>query len=83
MSDEDITLEELLEMAKEEPSRALTQQLILVAVDYGKRKQRLNQDAELRQFKNPKNWTRSYDHKGDLLREHALYLPYLKDNGTH
>jgi len=33
---------------------------------------------ELAAFKKPKNWTRSYDHSGQLLNEHALYLPKLK-----
>ena len=34
---------------------------------------------ELEKFNNHKNWTRSYDYKGDLLNEHALYLPKLAE----
>ena len=34
-------------------------------------------EKELSEFKNPKNWTRSYDCKGDLLSQHALYIPKL------
>jgi len=36
---------------------------------------------ELREFKNGKNWTRSYDHKGDLVNEFALYLPKIEGKG--
>ena len=72
------TLKELLDIAKnEEPGNALMQQLVLLAFDAGKLKQLNEQDEELRQFKNPKNWTRSYDYKGELLNKHALYLPYV------
>lgn len=34
--------------------------------------------AELAKFKDDKNWTRSYDYKGDLIKEHALYKPRLR-----
>ena len=34
---------------------------------------------DLEQFKNPKNWTRPYSYKGQLINEHALYKPKLKD----
>jgi len=72
------TLKELLDIAKnEEPGNALMQQLVLLAFNAGKLKQLNEQDEELRQFKNPKNWTRSYDYKGELLNKHALYLPYV------
>ena len=33
---------------------------------------------ELAQYKNPKNWTRSYNYKGALINKHALYIPKLK-----
>ena len=33
--------------------------------------------AELEEFKKAKNWTRSYDYKGDLIDQHALYRPKL------
>jgi len=75
---ENLTLKELLDIAKtEEPSNALMQQLVLLAFDAGKNKKAKEQSDELNQFKNPKNWTRSYDYKGDLLDKHALFLPYL------
>ena len=35
-------------------------------------------EEELEQYRNPKNWTRSYDYKGDLIAEHALFRPKLK-----
>lgn len=34
---------------------------------------------ELEKFNDRKNWTRSYDYKGDLLDKHALYLPKLAE----
>lgn len=75
---ENLTLKELLDIAKnEKPSKALMQQIVLLAFDAGKLKQLNAQDEELKQFKNPKNWTRPYDCKGELLNNHALYLPYV------
>lgn len=35
---------------------------------------------ELRKYENPKNWTRPYNYKGELINEHALYRPKLKDS---
>ncbi|KJV08021.1 hypothetical protein [Methylocucumis oryzae] len=35
---------------------------------------------KLEDFENPNNWTRPYNHKGDLLAEHCLYKPKLKAN---
>ena len=35
---------------------------------------------ELAEYKNPKNWTRSYMHNGNLTDEHALYRPKLKED---
>ncbi len=32
---------------------------------------------ELAEFKNEKNWTRSYNAQGDLIPEFALYIPRL------
>lgn len=29
-------------------------------------------------YHNPKNWTRPYNYKGELVNECALYLPKLK-----
>ena len=29
---------------------------------------------DLEEFNNPKNWTRPYNNKGELVNEHALYL---------
>lgn len=34
-------------------------------------------DDELSAFKNPKNWTRSYDYQGNLIDKPALYRPKL------
>jgi len=36
-------------------------------------------EKELEYFNNTKNWTRPYNHKGELINEHALYRPKLKD----
>ena len=33
--------------------------------------------AELAEFKNPKNWMRPFNFKGELVNEHALYKPKL------
>ena len=35
-------------------------------------------DEELSSFKNQRNWTRSYDCRGELIKEFALYIPRLK-----
>ena len=32
---------------------------------------------QLNSYNEPKNWTRSYDHKGDLINESALFIPKL------
>ena len=32
----------------------------------------------LEAYENPKNWTRPYNFKGELINEHALYKPKLK-----
>jgi hypothetical protein len=34
-------------------------------------------NKELAEFKNPKNWARSYNCYGNLINEHALYKPKL------
>jgi len=77
---EKLALKELLVIAtNEEPSNALMQQLVLLAFDAGKLHQLNDQDEELRQFKNQKNWTRPYNYKGELLNKHALFLPKIKE----
>lgn len=35
-------------------------------------------EAELADFRNPKNWTRPYSRKGELILDHALYKPKLR-----
>ena len=35
-------------------------------------------EAELADFRNYKNWTRSYDMYGNLILDHALYKPKLR-----
>lgn len=35
-------------------------------------------EQKLAEYENHKNWARSYDYKGDLIDDHALYLPKLK-----
>ena len=37
-------------------------------------------EAEIREFKNPKNWTRSYNCYGNLINSHALFLPRIKED---
>jgi hypothetical protein len=35
-------------------------------------------EKELSDFQNPKNWTRPYSRKGELIFKHALYKPKLR-----
>ena len=39
-------------------------------------------ENELASYQNDKNWTRPFDNEGNLITEHALYIPrILKDWG--
>ena len=37
-------------------------------------------EAGISEFKNPKNWTRSYNCYGNLINSHALFLPRIKED---
>lgn len=39
-------------------------------------------EQQLAEFNNPKNWTRPYNYRGELINEHALYLPSLLNKPT-
>lgn len=36
---------------------------------------------KLAEYENPKNWTRGYNYKGELVKEFALYIPKLTLKG--
>lgn len=35
-------------------------------------------ELELSEYRNAKNWTRPYNYQGNLINQHALFLPKLK-----